>query len=62
MDADPVDDPTGGLTEEELDGEPLATGGGLGPDLRLLPKTELENLCSQQGLATDGDRCHEVCN
>lgn len=54
MDADTPDGLVDGLTEEELDGEPLATGGGLGPDLRLLPKGELENLCSQHGLATDG--------
>lgn len=43
-----------GFTEEELDGEPLATGSNLGADLRLLPRAELESLCKQHKLAIDG--------
>ena len=48
-----MDEPVG-LTEAELDGEPLATGSNLEPDLRLLPKNELQNLCAQQGMSIEG--------
>eukprot|EP00656_Telonema_subtile_P058312 TRINITY_DN9843_c0_g1_i2.p1 TRINITY_DN9843_c0_g1~~TRINITY_DN9843_c0_g1_i2.p1 ORF type:complete len:225 (+),score=78.31 TRINITY_DN9843_c0_g1_i2:186-860(+) len=50
-----MDEPVG-LTEAELDGEPLATGSNLEPDLRLLPKNELQNLCAQQGMSIEGTR------
>jgi len=60
MDGEPVDgeemDMGESTDDEDLDGEPLAGSSGLGADLRLLPQSELQNLCKQSGLATDGDR------
>ena len=46
--------------DEDLDGEPLAGASGLGPDLRLLPQSELQNLCRQAGLPTDGVRLDSI--
>jgi len=60
MDGEPVDgeemDGDVLTDDEDLDGEPLAGASGLGPDLRLLPQSELQNLCRQAGLPTDGKR------